>query len=499
VSRLVARIARLRPGRRLIAVLGLAALVSVGAVVAADPFSTPTAASAGVADNDTPTTTVTVARQSLSSQAQVTATLGYANPSTVVVPAGTAASAVLQAEQALGTAQASLQTARDTLAADERALERAQATLKADRAKEAADCGGDNAAEQASSGSANASPGPCATDHQTVGTDEQAASTAADKVDGDKRAVVAAEAGVAGPAESLAATRSSATSYNETSTFTTLPEVGQIVRRGEGLYSIDGDPVLLLYGSVVAWRAFIAGMSPGPDVVELNANLRALGYDAPTGDAFSAATQAAVRRLQEAHGLDATGELQLGSVIFKPGAVRVTSLQPPLGAAVQPGLVLNVTSTARQVTIALDAAQQAAVKVGDRAIITLPDNRTTPGVVSSVGSVATTPSSDGNNGESQTPTVEVDVTPSDPAATGRLDQAPVSVSITTASVENALVVPVNALLALAGGGYAVEVVDASGARQLVAVTLGLFDDDEGLVEVTDTTLKAGQKIVVPAT
>ncbi|MDX6516164.1 MAG: hypothetical protein QOH73_1830, partial [Gaiellaceae bacterium] len=110
--------------------------------------------------------------------------------------------------------------------------------------------------------------------------------------------------------------------------------------------------------------------------------------------------------------------------------------------------------------------------------------------------VATSPSSD--NGQSSTPTVEVLVTPTHPAATGRLDQAPVQVSITTASVENALVVPVNALLALAGGGYAVETVDDAGARQLVAVSLGLFDDAEGLVEVTDTTVTAGQKIVVPA-
>jgi hypothetical protein len=74
----------------------------------------------------------------------------------------------------------------------------------------------------------------------------------------------------------------------------------------------------------------------------------------------------------------------------------------------------------------------------------------------------------------------------------------VQVSITTASVENALVVPVNALLALAGGGYAVETVDAAGAHQLVAVGLGLFDDSQGLVEVTDTKLVAGQHVVVPA-
>jgi hypothetical protein len=85
------------------------------------------------------------------------------------------------------------------------------------------------------------------------------------------------------------------------------------------------------------------------------------------------------------------------------------------------------------------------------------------------------------------------------AAAGRLDQAPVQVSITTSSVDNALVVPVNALLALAGGGYAVEVVGAGGVHRLVTVDLGLFDDAEGLVQVSGTGVHAGQQIVVPST
>jgi peptidoglycan hydrolase-like protein with peptidoglycan-binding domain len=269
------------------------------------------------------------------------------------------------------------------------------------------------------------------------------------------------------------------------------------VRRGEALYAVDGKPGLLLYGSVTAWRAFVAGMSPGPDVAELNANLRALGFGGGTGDAFTGATQSAIASLQRVHGLEPTGAFLLGAVTFKPGAVRITSVQPTLGAAVQPGAVLGVSSTARVVTIALDAAQQASIKVGDRATITLPSSDTTPGVVSSVGTVATTPSGDAN-GQSQTPTVDVEITPTNPAATGRLDQAPVQVSVTTASVKNALVVPVNALLALAGGGYAVETVDRAGAHKLVAVGLGLFDDAQGLVEVTDTTLVPGQRVVVPA-
>jgi hypothetical protein len=188
----------------------------------------------------------------------------------------------------------------------------------------------------------------------------------------------------------------------------------------------------------------------------------------------------------------------------------VTGVTPTIGAAVQPGPVLTTTSTAREVTIALDAGQQSDVAVGDPVAITLPDQSTTPGRITYVGTVATTPSSSsdqgggggggggGGNGGSSSPTIEVDVTPTHPAATGRLDQAPVSVSITTGRVHDALVVPVNALLALASGGYAVEVVGADGTHHLVGVTAGLFDDANGLVQVTSAGLAAGQRVVVPS-
>src|SRR6185312_1916075 len=109
----------------------------------------------------------------------------------------------------------------------------------------------------------------------------------------------------------------------------------------------------------------------------------------------------------------------------------------------------------------------------------------------------TDPCSSGSSG-SAAPTIAVDITPSHPAATGKWDQAPVQVGITTASVPDALVVPVTALLARSGGGYAVEVVGA-GPTHLVAVALGVFDDAQGLVQVTASGLAAGQSVVVPAT
>jgi multidrug efflux pump subunit AcrA (membrane-fusion protein) len=280
-------------------------------------------------------------------------------------------------------------------------------------------------------------------------------------------------------------------------TYTYLPQVGQVVRRGQELFAIDGQESILFYGNVTPWRAFMPGMSPGPDVAALNTNLNALGYGKDLGgDIFTAATEAAVKAFQSADHMPATGQIALGSVLFEPGTVEVNSVAPTLGSSPSGGqAVLQVTLTARQVQIALDASQQSDVAVGDAVSIVMPDNSTTPGVVSYVGTIATTPSS--QNGGSGTPTINVNVTPLDPAATGNLDDLPVNVWITEASVPTALVVQVDALVALSGGGYALEVAPAHGAHYLEAVSLGLFDDADGLVQVTGAGVQAGQRIVVP--
>ena len=73
--------------------------------------------------------------------------------------------------------------------------------------------------------------------------------------------------------------------------------------------------------------------------------------------------------------------------------------------------------------------------------------------------------------------------PTDPAATGTWDQAPVKVTITTGTVTQRAGGARRRPACPAGGGYAVEVVGADGTRRLVAVSLGLFDDADGLVQV----------------
>jgi hypothetical protein len=280
-------------------------------------------------------------------------------------------------------------------------------------------------------------------------------------------------------------------------TITWLPAVGAVVREGGVLYRTDdGTPVFLLYGAIPAWRALAEGMT-GRDVAQLNYDLVMLGY-ADTADIaelgwdyFSWDTRYALEQLQSHLGLTATGSLPRGQAVFEPSAIVVTTVNGSLGNPAA-GPVLTGASTRRVVTIALNTAQETEVKAGDQVTIVLPDGQDTPGVVSSVGRIATASSGGGSA------TIPVVVTLTDPAAAGSLDQAPVPVEITAASVSDTLAVPVDALLALSSGGYAVEEVSAGGRHHLVPVSLGLFDDAAGVVQVTGPGLATGQRVVVPS-
>jgi hypothetical protein len=282
-------------------------------------------------------------------------------------------------------------------------------------------------------------------------------------------------------------------------TLTWLPSAGQVIRQGHALYKTgSGSPVVLLYGSVPDWRPLGEGVT-GEDVSQLNHDLVALG-DADSADIsalgwdyFSWETATGVEKLQSALGVSSpSGSLPLGSVVFEPQALRVSQVTGSLGGSAN-GPVLVATSDRHVVTAPLDVSQQSQVKAGDKVTVTLPDGTTTPGAVSSVGTVATMSGSGGDT----TTTIPVQVTLTDPQAAGILDQAPVTVNITTATMRGALVVPVTALVAQSTGRYVVEVAAPGNTRRWVPVRPGIFDDASGLVQVTGA-LTPGQRVVVPA-
>jgi hypothetical protein len=500
-------------------------LIAAGAAVAlAKPFSSGGTDSPGGANGAPSTGIFVVARQDLSSQTEESAILGYAGSFSVAAPSGASAPevaldqlAVSQDQQALSADE---QVESDKSVADDQAIAgdqtdvaADQSTLSADQTQQAQDCigGGESSAA-------------CSQDAQKVSQDQSALtqsdqqlatarSTATLDHDQNQAKVQSDQTKLAGDQAALVSLQ--ATAVDPGTTYTALPEVGDVIKEDQPVYSVTNEPVLLFYGSVPASRAFDIGMSDGPDVGELTQDLIALGYGAglTQSDHYSSATAGAVERWQGALGLTVTGEILFGSVVFEPGPIRVTSVTPTLGESIGGGggssggsTILAATSTTRQVSIALDASDQSEVAVGDKVTITLPNNDTTPGVISSVSAVATTPSLSGgsdsssngsDNSGSSSPTITVLVNPTYPAATGNWDQAPVNVTITTDSVTGAVVVPVDALRAKPSGDYVVEVVSAGGIHHLAPVSLGLFDDADGLVQVTGTSLAVGERVVVP--
>mgnify|MGYP004475055151 CR=1 FL=1 len=278
-------------------------------------------------------------------------------------------------------------------------------------------------------------------------------------------------------------------------TVTALARAGATVARGKALYRIDNRPVVLLYGTLPAYRTLSAGVE-GRDVEQLEKNLAALGYDGFTVDReYTGATAEAVEQWQDDLGLTRTGRVEPGRIRYASGAVRVESHSVEVGATVQPGAaVLTYTGSERVVTVQLDVDDQRLAAKGATVTVTLPDRTSTKGKISAVETVIQTSSGAGGEQDAETK-IEVTVAADDDKALSGYDAASVDVAFTAARREDVLTVPVAALLALAEGGYGVEVVDDTGTR-IVAVETGLFA--AGRVEVSGDGLAEGLTVGVPA-
>jgi Putative peptidoglycan binding domain len=519
--------------RRVVVVAAVAGVLVGGAVAGG------VAAASGGGGNDPPGSsasgtgdlaTAAVVRTNLATTVQVGGAIAFDGSYTALIPSGASPQQVAQAQQQLTQAQEGLandgtmngyaatqdQEARTNA---QNALTSAEATLSADEAKQTQDCAGRGASSPACAQDAQ----KVSQDHQQVDqANQQVASAqlsaardqtqAQAKIQSDDNQIQSAQANLA----SLEATE--ATSGGS---YTWLPTVGDIITEDQAVYSVSNQRVPLLYGPVAAYRAFYLGMADGADVGELTHDLMVLGFGAGLSQTnhYSSATAAAVQRWQTALGLPATGGILLGQVVFEPGPIRVTAVTPSVGQSVAGGsggggTVLTATSTTPMVTVDLDVTQEYLVKPGDAVSVVLPDGVTTVGGrVESVGNVAICPGGGGSgtgngsgvadqspcqssgSGNSSTPTVTMTVSLDRVPPGATLDQAPVNVNITTDRAEDVLAVPVNALLALAGGGFGVDVVTGSTTR-LVGVTTGLYDNT--LVQVSGAGLTAGMRVEVPS-
>jgi multidrug efflux pump subunit AcrA (membrane-fusion protein) len=310
-------------------------------------------------------------------------------------------------------------------------------------------------------------------------------------------------------------------------TVTELPAVGDVVRRGEELYGIDGEPVVLMYGKVPAYRGLAEGVADGPDVEQLERNLLALGYEPGTVDEeFTASTAEAIEAWQEGLGLEATGEVELGRVTFLPGPQRITELEATLGEALGGGgagggsqltayevpavgeatepegepepeeeaeapstPILRAGSTRRIVSVELEADQQSIAHRGQKVGVILPGGTEVPGEVRRLAAVES--SGEGAPGEEAEAGVEATIGVTGKHEIPALDGASVSVRFTQRVRRHVLSVPLTSLVAIGGERFAVYVREGGGRRQVV-VTPGLAAD--GYVEVAGAGLRAGMKV-----
>jgi peptidoglycan hydrolase-like protein with peptidoglycan-binding domain len=289
---------------------------------------------------------------------------------------------------------------------------------------------------------------------------------------------------------------SSNDSYKGTGTLTAMARAGSVVHAGGVLYRLDGDPIVLMYGSTPVYRALKSGVADGADVRELERNLAALGFDPGTVDeAFTSTTAAAVSDWQESVGLEQTGTVELGRVVFMPGARRIGAHKASVGTVLSSGAeVLDTSSTKRVVSVPLDATKQSLAHEGARVTVTLPDGGIVRGRISSIGRVAREDSS-GSSDPNAEKLLVIDVTVElrSKRGIGRLDEAPVGVGLAEQSRRHVLSVPVNALLARRGGGYGVEL---AASHRIVGVEAGLFAG--GYVEVSGSGIREGTRVVVPS-
>ncbi|MDE0169411.1 MAG: efflux RND transporter periplasmic adaptor subunit [bacterium] len=277
---------------------------------------------------------------------------------------------------------------------------------------------------------------------------------------------------------------------------TRVPDEGAELVRGESLVEVDGRPVFVFYGERPMWRALRlppdGSEVEGPDVEQLELNLEALGY--PIGSEadriLDDGTVHALRRWQADAGLDESGALELGRIVYVDGPVRVGRSLVELGSVLAPGMpIVEVSETTQEVRLDLPVDRRDRISVGASVGVRLPDDVTAPGTVHDIGMVVFQSVEDRRGVD----LVEVAIRLDDPRLGAPYLGFPVDVEIVTDEAVNVLAVPVKALVALSEGGYAVEV-ETGGEITLVGVDTGMYAD--GLVEV-EGEIAAGDLVRVP--
>lgn len=230
----------------------------------------------------------------------------------------------------------------------------------------------------------------------------------------------------------------------------------------------------------------------GTDISQLENSLSTQGFDPGTVDGiFTVETQEALIDWQQSVGMEPDGVVDVGEVIFLPDSIRIAAANVTVGSSVNPGAAVLATSSNQSiVAVALAARDQGLLAEGDQVTVVLPNDVETPATVTFVAALATVSGA----GQEQQATFEVLIELDDDSEAAGFDEAPVDVLVITDQRLGALAVPVSSLLALAEGGYAVEVDRGNGQTALVAVDPGMYAD--GYVEIEAEGLQQGDRVVM---
>jgi peptidoglycan hydrolase-like protein with peptidoglycan-binding domain len=268
-------------------------------------------------------------------------------------------------------------------------------------------------------------------------------------------------------------------------TVTWLPSAGDVITQGGSLLRVDERSVVLLYGTLPMYRPLQVGTT-GADVTQFKRALKALGYTGFTVDSvFSPSTAAAVKRWQRHLGVEETGAVEASRVVYAGGPIRVANLSVRVGASAV-GAPYTYTGVTKVVTVDVPAGGTTWATKGNRVTVAVPGGRTVAGEIAVVGTEASTSDSGGSGGDSGTnqgaagATIPLTISIADQEGLRGLEKSPVDVRYTAQQRDNVLTVPVAALLALAEGGYGVEIVEGTNTR-IVTVQTGLAAD--GRIEV----------------
>ncbi|MFF2960996.1 peptidoglycan-binding protein [Streptomyces sp. NPDC057963] len=277
-------------------------------------------------------------------------------------------------------------------------------------------------------------------------------------------------------------------------TVTVAASEGKTVTRGQALYELNDKPVTLLYGPVPMFREMKVG-DRGSDVLQLERNLRDLGYGLYADTRYDKDTEAVVKQWQKSLNRDSTGRVGRGDVVFQPGPVKVVSADAALADQVGPDEpVLTIASTKPVVRAKLDQTDGPLTSRGTKVEVTLASGKTVAGRVD--GTVRPEgPAAGDGAGATEGITVEVVLDGGVSAASGEDAKASVSVKFVSEAHKGVLAVPVEAVVALRGenGGYGLQVVRGATSK-MVRVETGMTAD--GQIEVSGPDVREGLKVGV---